>query len=636
MNKKQRNKRVPLQLNPGYLFNMGANHEAWRYLGAHFEGGAWVFRVWAPRAAQVDLTGDFNQWGLQPMIQDEDTGIWEGIVSEDISGSYYKYHVVHHDGREVLKADPFALEQELRPGTASVVAKMDPYDWKDAAWMRRRRAQNPDKKPLNIYEVHLGSWMRHPDGRFYTYGELKERLIPYVVEMGYTHIELMPVMEHPNDESWGYQVTGYFSVTSRYGTKEEFKAFIDACHGAGLGVLLDWVPSHFVKDEHGLLYFDGTATYEPMDYHKAFNPGWGTMHFDFSKTEVQSFLLSNALFYLKEFHADGLRLDAVSSMIYLDYADKAFTPNEKGGNTDLQAIAFLQHLNEVVQDEVPGAIMIAEESTAYEKTTWPVSQGGLGFHYKWNMGWMNDLLAYMEMLPEHRVLSQRKLNFSFVYCFKEKYILPFSHDEVVHGKRSLLEKQPLDLYHQFAGVRLLLAYQFCHPGKKLNFMTNDIAQRMEWRYQSELEWVGLEHEKHAGVQHLVHTLSELYRSERSLYEQEMEPQGLEVLDAENPQCIVSFLRKGSRKKDFLVCLFNFQAEERKAVRVGVPYEGIYEEVLNTELLEFGGTWTKTQGLFVAKAGQTNGQSFYIEVILPQLAGLVIRPVHLKGDRRTKD
>ena len=358
------------------------------------------------------------------------------------------------------------------------------------------------------------------------------------------------------------------------------------------------------------------------------------MHFDFSKTEVQSFLMSNAFYYLNEFHVDGLRLDAVSSMIYLDYGDKDYIPNAEGGNTDLEALAFIRKLNSVIRAQLPGVLMIAEESTAFEGMTNPVEEGGLGFHYKWNMGWMNDILRYIEMLPEHRVFNQRLLNFSFVYSFKEKYILPLSHDEVVHGKKSIVEKQPLDLYNQFAGFRLLMSYMLMHPGKKLNFMTNDIAQTMEWRYFSELEWVGLDNERHAGAQNLMRELNHLYSTSKALYEIETEPESIDLLDVENDKCIVKFLRRGSRKKDFLVCCFNFDFQQVEGVRLGVPYEGTYEEVIDTELMEFGGIWTKTQGQFKTKPGETNGMPFYIEVISPSLSGLIIRPVALKGDRKS--
>ena len=620
-------------LDPAYLFNTGDNYQAYRYLGAHREEKGWVFRVWAPRAAHIELTGEFNGWGSQAMVKNETTGIWEGRIDHDVEGALYKYRIFHHDGNQVLKADPFAFASEVRPGTASRVAELKDYKWQDATWLRRRRAINPYKNPMSIYEVHFGSWMRHPDGRFYTYTELKDRLIPYVKDMGYTHIEIMPIMEHPNDESWGYQVTGYFSPTSRFGTADMFREFVDAAHQAGIGIILDWVPSHYVTDEQGLRYFDGTATYEHMDYNKAFNEGWGTMHFDFSKHEVQSFLISNAYYYINEFHVDGLRLDAVSSMIYLDYAGKEFIPNEEGGNTDLEALAFLKKINTVIRDEFPGVLMIAEESTAYEKMTDPVEEGGLGFHYKWNMGWMNDMLRFIEIRPEHRVFNQRLLNFSFMYAFKEKYVLPFSHDEVVHGKKSLVEKNPLDLYNQFAGFRLLMTYMFMHPGKKLNFMTNDIAQVMEWRFSEEMEWVGLQNERHAGAQRLMRKLNHLYKNERCLYENETEESCIEILDVENQDVLMKFLRRGTRKKDFMACVFNFDFKQMDKVRIGVPYEGRYEEVINTEMEEFGGVWTKGQGEFVSQPGEVDGMPYYIEVISPSLSGLIIRPITLKGDRK---
>lgn len=632
--KKNTKKDLTKDFDPAYLFNTGENYQVYLYLGPHQVDGGWVFRVWAPRAQLVELIGDFNEWTGQEMVLNQNTGIWEGRVTEDIENTFYKYRISHHDGTSVQKADPFAVSSEFRPGTASRVTELQDFHWNDGDWLRRRRLWNTYKNPLNIYEVHLGSWMRHPDGRMYNFTELKERLIPYVSEMGYTHIELMPIMEHPNDESWGYQVTGYYSITSRFGTPEMFREFVDACHLAGIGVIIDWVPSHFVTDEHGLRYFDGTATFEPMDYNKAFNPGWGTLHFDFAKKEVQSFLISNAFYYLNEFHIDGLRLDAVSSMIYLDFAGKTYTPNKEGGNVDLEALNFIRTLNSTIRAELPGVLMIAEESTAFDKMTEPIENGGLGFHYKWNMGWMNDILKYIEMEPQHRVLNQRLLNFSFMYCFKEKYILPFSHDEVVHGKKSMVEKAPLDIYNQFATFRLLMSFQYMHPGKKLNFMTNDIAQTMEWRYYSELEWVGLDNEKHAGAQNLMNQLNHLYQEERSLYEQETEEASIDILDVENAEVLVKFIRRGVRRKDFLVCCFNFDLVERAAVHLGVPYEGIYEEVINTELLEYGGIWTKTQGQFKTKKGDTDGMPYYIEVISPSLSGLIIRPVSLKGDRKT--
>lgn len=626
--------KITESIDPGYLFNTGKNYKAHEYLGCHKEGDQWWFRVFAPRARHVEVTGTFNDWSGQSMVRQE-TGIWETQVSEDVMGALYKYRITGQDGQVVLKADPFAISQELRPNTASRVHVLSDYSWGDASWIRRRRMLNPDINPLNIYEVHLGSWMRHPDGRFYSYLELKDRLIPYVKEMGYTHLEIMPIMEHPNDASWGYQVTGYFSVTGRYGSPEDFRTFVDACHQAGLGVILDWVPSHFVTDEHGLRYFDGTATYESDDYNKAFNPGWGTMHFDFGKPEVQSFLLSNAMYYIEEFHVDGFRLDAVSSMLYLDYGDKPFIPNQEGGNIDLEAVDFLRTLNDTIRRLHPGVLMIAEESTSFEKMTWPTEEGGLGFHYKWNMGWMNDFLRYIEMLPEHRVMNQRLLNFSFIYCFNEKYILPFSHDEVVHGKKSLVDKNPLDLYNKFAGFRLMMTYMFLHPGKKLNFMTNDIAQMMEWRYYQELEWVGLANDKHRAAQALVKELGRLYTTEKALYELDHSPLGIDILDVENPQTLVKFLRRSKRKKDFIACLFNFDVVEQHQVRLGVPYEGEYEVILNTEDQSYGGTWSQVNQDLVTQKGPVDGQPYYLEVLTPSLGAVLIKPKFLKGDRKVR-
>ena len=622
------------EINPSYLFNTGMNYRSYEYLGAHFaEGGTAVtFRVWAPRAMNVEVTGDFNNWGLHNMDFNKDTGIWEASIGGVEEGCNYKYRVKHHDGSIVMKADPFAFYSELRSGTSSRVKELKAFPWTDANFLRKRRMKNPYKNPLNIYEVHMGSWMRHPDGSFYNYTELKEKLIPYVKEMGYTHLELMPLMEHPNDESWGYQITGYFSITSRYGTPEMFQDFVNECHAQDISVIMDWVPSHFVTDEQGLRYFDGTATYEYMDYNRAFNQGWGTMHFDLSKAEVHSFLISNAFFLMDKYHIDGLRVDAVSSMLYLDYGGKSFIPNKYGHNINLEGVDFIRKMNDMIAEVYPGVLMIAEESTAYEGITKPTAEGGLGFHFKWNMGWMNDVLKFIEILPEHRVFNQRLLNFSFVFCFKEKYILPFSHDEVVHGKKSLLDKNPLDLYKKFAGFRMLITYMFMHPGKKLNFMTNDIAQMFEWRYYSELEWVGLANERHRGAQNLFKTLGRLYQELPAMYELDTEEAGIDILDLENPQVIFKFLRRSKKKRSFIACVFNFGIQEHKGVKVGVPYEGEYEELLNTESVDFGGNWTGKQPVFQAQKGDTDGMPYYIEVISPSLSGLIIKPKKLKGER----
>lgn len=617
----------------GYLFNTGENNRSYNYLGAHFsgDGKTVTFRVWAPGAQYVEVTGDFNSWQGHGMER-KNTGIWETRIEGLQEGQLYKYRITKNDGSVVLKADPFAQKSELRPGTASVLYRYQDFKWSDKDYLKKRRLKNTYRNPLNIYEVHFGSWMRHPDGSFYTYTDLKERLIPYVKDMGYTHIEIMPLMEHPDDGSWGYQVTGYYSLTSRFGTPEMFMDFVDECHKEGIGVILDWVPSHFVTDEHGLRYFDGTACYEYMDHERAFNRSWGTMHFDLGKPEVRSFLISNALFYMDRYHVDGIRMDAVSSMIYLDFGGRAYTPNKYGSNIDLDAIEFIKKLNDTVRAEYPGVLMIAEESTAYEKMTEETDKGGLGFHYKWNMGWMNDMLRFMSMNFEHRVFNQRLVNFSFIYSFKEKYILPFSHDEVVHGKKSLLDKQPGDLYKKFGGLRLLLTYMFMHPGKKLNFMNNDIAQMMEWRFYSEQEWVGLANDKHRGVQDLVRDLGKLYTTDPAAYEYDCEDKGIDLLDLENPEVIFKFLRRSSKKRKFLACVFNFDLLERKGVKVGVPYEGEYEELINTESIRYGGTWTEKQPVFTAKKGETDGMPYYIEVISPSLSGLIIRPKKLKGER----
>ncbi len=624
---------ISTSLDPAYLFNRGENYRVYNYLGCHrTSDDEFTFRVWAPKAQDVSLTGDFSEWEPLSMNFLENYGIWETTVKAEV-GHLYKFRVTHLDGNVRYKADPFAFRSELRPNTASMVWEDGDFDWTDANFLRKRKMRNSYINPMSIYEVHPNSWMKHPDGRFYSYTDLKERLIPYVLEMGYTHIEFMPLTEYPNDESWGYQVTGYYSLTSRFGTPDEFREFVDECHKNDISVLMDWVPSHFVTDEHGLRYFDGTATYESMDYHKAYNEGWGTLHFDFSKTEVRSFLISNALFFMDRFHIDGLRVDAVSSMIYLDYGGKDYIPNKEGGNTDLEAIEFIKTLNTVMAAEYPGTVMAAEESTSYDGMTTPVDEGGLGFTYKWNMGWMNDILRYIGMEEHHRVLNQRLLNFSFMYCFKEKYILPLSHDEVVHGKKSIADKAPEDTYSKFATMRLLISYMFMHPGKKLNFMTNDIAQFMEWRWYQELEWVGLKDGKHSGMQNLMKELNHLYKDSPCLYEKDMEHSGIDILDVENPDALVKFLRRGRKKKEFYVCVFNFRRQEKQNVKIGVPYEGIYTEVINTEMEKYGGTWTKGQGEFRTVKEEYNGMPYYIEIISPSLSGVILKPKKLKGDKK---
>lgn len=618
-----------------YLFNTGNHRRAYEFMGAHlmeFEGKKGVqFTVWAPNAQNVTLAGDFNNWGYAEMFPQGSTGIWTCFIEGLGENVLYKYRIRRHDGYEFMKADPYGFYSELRPKTASIVKSLEGFKWTDGNWRGRSKRVSVNEKPMNIYEVHLGSWKRHWDGTFLTIEEYTKELIPYVKEMGYTHIELMPLMEHPLDDSWGYQITGYYSMTSRYGEPKDLMAFVNECHNQGIGVIMDWVPAHFCRDAHGLLLFDGTPTYEYQDPNKAANNRWGTTHFDYGKPQVHSFLVSNALFWMDMFHIDGLRVDAVSAMLYLDYDDGPWTPNIYGGNTNLEGVDFLKKLNTIVKEEYPTALMIAEESTAFPLITHAVDKGGLGFTHKWNMGWMNDILRYFELDPLYRKHHHNLITFSFMYVFNENYILPMSHDEVVHGKNSLLNKMPGDELMKFRGLRTLVAYMTCHPGKKISFMGNEIAQWMEWRFREGLEWIGLKHENHQKHQHFVRTLNNIYKDHKALYEIDDSYDGIDILDADNKEeSIFTFIRKGKNPRDFLLVICNFVPVERLGVKVGVPFEGLYEELLNTELKEFGGTWEYSQGSYQTKDEIMNGHNFSLEVNLPPLSVLIIKPKRIKG------
>lgn len=618
-----------------YLFNTGNHRRAYEFMGAHvieFEGKKGVqFTVWAPNAQNVTLAGDFNNWGYEEMFPQGSTGIWTCFIEGLGENVLYKYRIRRHDGYEFLKADPYAFYSELRPKTASIVKDLDGFKWTDGNWRGRSKRVPVNEKPMNIYEVHLGSWKRHWDGTFFTIEEYTKELIPYVKEMGYTHIELMPLMEHPLDDSWGYQITGYYSMTSRYGEPKDLMAFVNECHNEGIGVIMDWVPAHFCRDAHGLLLFDGTPTYEYQDPNKAANNRWGTTHFDYGKPQVHSFLISNALFWMDFFHIDGLRVDAVSAMLYLDYDDGPWTPNIYGGNTNLEGVDFLKKLNTVIKEEYPAALMIAEESTAFPLISHEIEKGGLGFTHKWNMGWMNDILRYFELDPIYRKNHHNLITFSFMYVFNENFILPMSHDEVVHGKNSLLNKMPGDEIMKFRGLRTLVTYMMCHPGKKISFMGNEIAQWMEWRFREGLEWIGLKHENHQKHQHFVKVLNSIYKDHKALYEIDDSYDGIDILDADNKEeSLFTFIRKGKNTRDFLLVICNFVPVERQGVKVGVPFEGQYEEILNTELKEYGGTWDYSQNAYQTKDEMMNGKDFSLEVTIPPLSVLIIKPKRIKG------
>lgn len=618
-----------------YLFNTGEHIRSYEFMGAHvieFEGKKGVqFTVWAPHAQNVFVTGDFNGWGYGEMFPQGTTGIWTGFVEGIGEGVLYKYRIRRHDGYEFLKSDPYAFYSELRPNTASCVKDLNGFKWTDGTWRAKNKRKSHDSNPMNIYEVHLGSWKRHWDGGFYTFQEYIEDLIPYVKGMGYTHIELLPVMEHPLDDSWGYQITGYYSVTSRFGEPKELMEFINACHNQDIGVIVDWVPAHFCRDAHGLHLFDGTPTFEYQNPDKANNNRWGTTHFDYGKPQVKSFLISNAIFWLDMFHVDGLRVDAVSSMLYLDYDDGPWTPNIYGGNTNLEGVEFLKKMNTVVRQEYPAALMIAEESTAFPLITHSVENGGLGFTHKWNMGWMNDILKYFELDPLYRKNHHNLITFSFMYVFNERYVLPMSHDEVVHGKSSLLNKMPGDEHMKFQGLRTLMTYMICHPGKKISFMGNELAQWMEWRFREGLEWIGLKHERHQKHQDFIRKLNEIYTSNKALYEIDNSYDGIDILDADNKnESLFTFIRKGKNPRDFLVVICNFTPVQRDHVKVGVPFAGQYEELLNTELSEFGGAWDYSEKYFNTVEEETNGKDYALEVIAPPLSVLILKPKRIKG------
>jgi 1,4-alpha-glucan branching enzyme len=580
-----------------YLFHEGTNYESYQMLGSfyipeneeHKEG--FCFRVWAPNAKDVDLVGDFNSWriGNHRMQRIEDTGIWMIFVPGMKVGEKYKYAITMSDGNTRLKADPFALFAEQRPNTASITYRLDSYEWKNPN--RNNNYQQPYTSPMLIYEVHVGSWRRHEDGSFFSYRELANELIPYVLDMGYTHIELMPITEYPYDGSWGYQVTGYYSATSRYGSPEDLMYFIDCCHGAGLKVIMDWVPAHFPKDEHGLARFDGTCLYEYEDMRLGEHKRWGTLVFDYSKPQVHSFLISNAMFWLEVYRFDGLRVDAVSSMIFRDYDRPTgkWQPNIKGGRENLEAIAFLQKLNIAVFEKFPNTLMIAEESTDFPLVTGQVHEGGLGFNYKWNMGWMHDSLKYFSMDPLFRKNNHHLLTFLIMYTYSENFILALSHDEVVHGKKSLLDKMYGSYEDKFASLRAFYSLMMALPGKKLLFMGGEFGQFIEWKYDSGLDWILLDYDSHRNLKHFVKALNHIYRENTCLWQLDHEPEGFKWIRADDADnSVISFCRCGQHKDEYMIMVFNFTAMHRHSYPIVVPRAGEYYQVLNSDSKEYGG------------------------------------------------
>ncbi len=615
-----------------HLFGEGRHHHAYRMLGArvHEVGGVTgaLFAVWAPNAERVSVVGDFNRWDgrRHPMRVRGASGVWELFIPELAPGALYKYEIRNRDtGTVLLKADPYGQQFELRPRTASVVPVTSEYQWQDQAWLAQRAQWDWQHTPLAIYELHLGSWRRDEHDEFLSYRELAHRVVGYVKELGFTHIELLPVTEHPYDPSWGYQTTGYYAPTRRHGTPDDFRYFVEYCHRHGIGVFMDWVPAHFPKDAHGLARFDGSALYEHEDPRRGEHLDWATLIYNYGRNEVRNFLLSSTLYWLEELHVDGLRVDAVASMLYLDYSRDEWLPNEYGGRENLEAIAFLRELNTVVHDTHPGVLMMAEESTSWPQVTRPVHLGGLGFDLKWNMGWMNDTLSYMSHEAVHRKYHHNDLTFSMLYCFTENFLLPFSHDEVVHGKQSLVNKMPGDEWQRHANLRLLLTYMYTHPGKKLLFMGCEFGQGVEWNSGQMLDWYVLDYPLHQGVQRLVKDLNKLYGVEPVLHRHEFDWTGFEWLDCHDAdQSVLSFLRRDG--DELLVVVCNFTPVPRRDYRVGVPRTGAYREIFNSDsALYGGGNLGNGERHPQAEELAWMERPYSISLTLPPLAGIVLRP-----------
>ncbi len=610
-----------------HLILEGNHLSLYERLGAHpmtLEGVAGVaFAVWAPHARRVSVVGDFNRWdGRRHPMRNRD-GIWEIFLPQVEVGQRYKYEIIgQHGGLLPLKSDPFAFRTERAPQTAAIVSGLPEYDWQDDGWMAQRERHNAREAPVAVYECHLGSWMRGEDNRYLRYGELADRLVPYLTSMGFTHVELLPITEHPFDGSWGYQPIGLYAPTSRFGTPDEFAAFVDRCHASNIGVILDWVPGHFPTDAHGLGCFDGSHLYEHADPRQGFHQDWDTLIFNYGRREVANYLLANALFWLERYHLDGLRVDAVASMLYLDYSreEGEWVPNQFGGRENLDAIAFLKRMNELLYSRAPGATSIAEESTAWPAVSRPVYLGGLGFGYKWNMGWMHDTLRYMSHEPVHRKYHHHDLTFGLLYAFSENFVLPLSHDEVVHGKGSLLGKMPGDRWQKFANLRAYYAFMYAHPGKKLLFMGNEIGQEREWNHDMSLDWHLLDDGLHSGVQRLVRDLNQAYRQRPALHELDCESAGFEWIDTnDSEQSMLSFLRKDRGGDRPVIAVCNFTPVPRPAYRIGVPAAGFYREIVNTDAGAYGGSGIGNLGGVEALAEPWHGRDYSILVTAPPLA-----------------
>jgi 1,4-alpha-glucan branching enzyme len=614
------------------VFGEGHHWHAYDFLGANprrVDGvDGTLFATWAPGARRVSVVGDFNDWdGRIHVLRRHPGGIWELFVPEVGAGAHYKFEIVGRDAQLRLKSDPYGRKFQSPPETASLVEGAAAHEWQDGAWLAARRDRDWLHAPMSVYEVHLGSWRGTKDRAARTFREIGRELVPYALDLGFTHVEFLPVSEHPYEASWGYQTLGNFAPTSRLGSPDDFRWLVDHCHRNGLGVILDWVPAHFPRDPHGPVWFDGGPLYEYGDPRRGEHPDWDTLIYDYGRPEVRNYLLASALFWLEEFHADGLRVDAVASMLYLDYSRKPgeWLPNREGGRENLEAIEFLRELNHVVHERHPGALVIAEESTAWPLVTRPTWGGGLGFSMKWNLGWMHDTLDFFRLDPVHRRYHQDKLTFSQLYAWSENFVLPLSHDEVVHGKGSLLGKMPGDDWQRFANLRLLLSYQWLHPGKKLLFMGQEFGQRAEWSHEAGPDWQALADPRHAGLRNLVRQLNRLHRESRALHRHDFEPEGFAWIDCEDrAQSVMSFLRRAGH--EFVVVVLNFTPVVREGYRVGVPAGGDYAEILNSDASAYGGGNVGNLGRVRAISEPRHGQAFSVALTLPPLAALVLRPI----------
>lgn len=616
---------------PLYLFHEGSNSNAYEYFGSHRKNkNTVVFRVWAPDAKNVSVTGDFNDWSEteNPMKQLKNSGgVWEAEIKNIKPYDMYKYCITAADGRTLMKCDPYGFHMETRPGTATKYYEIDDcYEWHDEKWVEGRNGKNIYESPVNIYEIHAGSWKQYDDGNFYSYRALADSLVPYVKKMGYTHIEFMPLTEYPFDGSWGYQVTGYFAATSRYGEPKDLMYLVDKCHENGIGVILDWVPAHFPKDANGLYEFDGGPLYEYSDPRKGEHYGWGTRVFDFGKNEVRSFLMSSASFWLKKYHLDGIRIDAVASMLYLDYdrKDGEWVPNKNGGNENLEAVEFLQKLNENIFRDFPYAMMIAEESTSWPMVTKPVFSGGLGFNFKWNMGWMNDILRYFSLDGFFRKYNHDCITFSMFYAFSENFVLPISHDEVVHGKKSLIDKMPGSYDEKFAGVRAFLGYMMAHPGKKLMFMGQEFGQFIEWNYEKGLDWLLLDYPKHRALQKYFKKINEFYKANPAFWQIDYSWEGFSWISSDDKDNSVIAFRRIDEKGKEIIVVCNFTNVERCDYRIGIPKKGAYKIVFNSDDVDFGGEGKGNKGKLKTESINMHGFEQSISLDLPPMSAIYIK------------